>query len=122
MRYILVADGDRYRISWGCDGLEQFRGREYFRALGERDQVRFETRFYRMVDEGRIANRAHYLRRGRVSCFGAGAHRLAAVIRPVRHLVLVDGFLSVGSAVDDLDRAADLVEAVLQPEHEETTS
>jgi hypothetical protein len=88
----VLRDGQSRQLVWGADPSGRFRARDYFEALEDFEQAKFQPLFKAMAETGRITNRERFVKEpDEIWCFKTHGRRLACFfIGP--EVVLIHGF------------------------------
>ena len=77
---------------WGADSSGNYRARDYFEALDDRERAKFEPLFDALAETGKITNRERFTKEPNdIWCFKTHGRRLACFFLG-RVVVLIHGF------------------------------
>lgn len=102
-----IYEGHRHRVVWAREKSGRMRGKEFFDALEQQEQAKFEALFQRLAETGRIFDPRKFRAEGAgIFCFKIRQRRLACFFDG-KDIAITHGFVKKGDKVPpgETDRA-----------------
>jgi phage-related protein len=88
----VLRDGASRKLVWGADSSGNYRARDYFEGLDDKERAKFEPLFNALAETGKITNRERFTKEPNdIWCFKTHGRRLACFFLG-RVVVLIHGF------------------------------